>query len=622
MTFKPQLLNKIFSDLKVNFQRLDLLTKTLVLICIFFGSLVRFRGLFELGYYFDMVETQYTWGKFAHNMGGFWIFWRDYPMYQHFDYPIISLIYENFLYLLSLPFGGTQEVFVSILKCVNWLVDIILILFLYHIWQINKNKDSENTDQQNSVKQIFLLLSLVYILPSIWFVSAIWGQNDTLIVLLSLACVWILFTKEKEQKLEQDLSNPKNNLNSSSKQEYISKISKNSNLPQKLKIVTNHGQTSFLGTIFLDKYFLAGSFFAISFLVKLQPVLILPIIFLYFFLQKTWLEILKLAFWVLPFLILLGFGASFYSQDQVFYSNSLTQSSILQSLFKFSGFNSSLISNWQIAAIIGGIVLILALLGLIISEIRDFLDSKKYSDSVSWLKLRRWALGFFLVFNILNLPLLALNYQRLARVIFAPFIRADQVSFGAANLWNLLGKDGKGSDILINFGNIMGTNLGININFAGYLIFIALNAFILYKILDLDFSKIRTLKLKVILGKNLELSDLIYFMMIFTSSYFLFLTKMHSRYLHFGIILSFVSYLFLPKSFEYKKSWLIASIFLNLAYFFNQMVVFSANNRNPFWVNNLGQSFNLNLMNLSSLISLICFGFLYYFLVKFYSKNK
>jgi hypothetical protein len=600
--------SKIFLDFKMDFNQLNLRVKFFVIFSLFLGSLLRFFGFFNLGYYFDMIETQYTWGKYAHQMGGFWIFWRDYPMSKHFDYPIISLIYENFLYITSLPFGGSEQTFIVFLKSFNWIFDLVLLVFLYQIWKF-RSKKSQNLTIQNNSNWFFTFIGLVYILPSTWFISAVWGQNDTLIVLFSLFSIWILFDSNLDSKYQNFLKSTNLNVNKKNKADFFNF--------QNFKF--------FLKSIFLDKNFLAGSFFAISFLIKPQPILVLPIILLYFFGQKTFKEIFKLGLWISPFLTFFWYGSTFYSQNQIFYDNSSFQFKFLKGILWKTSSNFYQISNWQIAANIGFWLLTLILFSLFLAEINSFFNSKNlYKNSElslkltsTWQKLRRFGLGFFLIFDILNLPLLILNYQRFARVLFAPFIREDKISFGAANLWNLLDKKNESSEVLLSFYQI-----NITVSLAGYLIFAILNIWILAKITDLNWQKIRTLKFEKVFGKELKLVDLVYFMMIFTSSYFLFLTKMHSRYLHFGIILSFISYIFLPINFMHKKAWLITTIFFSFGYFLNQLVVFSTNNSEPIWTRDFGKIFNLDLMNLSSIISLICFSFFYYFINSLYDQSS
>jgi dolichyl-phosphate-mannose-protein mannosyltransferase len=135
-----------------------------------FGTVIRYQNLFNLGFTFDMVATQYDWGKRGFEMGYFG-FWKSYSGF--FDYLPLSLLYEIAVYTLSLPFGGSAQVFVGLLKTTNWIVDIWLSAIVYR--EIKKS--------QRSDAWAIPLALMIYAVPVTWFISGVWGQNDTLIVI-------------------------------------------------------------------------------------------------------------------------------------------------------------------------------------------------------------------------------------------------------------------------------------------------------------------------------------------------------------------------------------------------------------------------------------------------------
>lgn len=177
----------IFGEIWCKYNKLPLWCRVLIAGCIAFGSVIRYVNLFNLGFTFDMVATQYQWGKNGFEMGYF-SFWRDYKGF--FDYTSLSLLFEILVYWISLIGGGSAQAFVTTLKLVNWLVDI---LFCYGVWRV---VDSQNFLDESHQKKLYACLALLYASPVLWFISAVWGQNDTLIVLGGLIAIYLARHKQ------------------------------------------------------------------------------------------------------------------------------------------------------------------------------------------------------------------------------------------------------------------------------------------------------------------------------------------------------------------------------------------------------------------------------------------
>ncbi len=163
-----------------NFRELATFVQIIVVLSFILGTVLRLATMQGLGYYFDMVETQYTWATNAVDMG-FFSFWNNYN--DPYDYMPGSLLLLMGVELVGRVFGGGEYGFVYTLKSFNWLAEILLIVSLiYYARRQNINRN-----------RIYIVASIVYILPSLWFVSNIWGQMDSFIVLLMLISVMLMF---------------------------------------------------------------------------------------------------------------------------------------------------------------------------------------------------------------------------------------------------------------------------------------------------------------------------------------------------------------------------------------------------------------------------------------------
>jgi len=558
-----------------DFQKIPLKFKLLCFSLIIFGTVPRFFGLFNLGYVYDMVETQFAWGKFAFDAGYFG-FWRNYPMNLLYDYPPISLLYEYILVMLTAPFGYNINLFVALIKSVNWVFEIaisLLILFLVNLKKGEENdlvsdtrvasihktnvlltpqQASEYSTTNNNWK--FFLSSLVYALPALWFVSGTWGQNDSLMALLAFLSVFVIFKQAPGFETTFELAK---------------------NTENKVKVV-----------FYKDINFWAGILFATAIQIKQQPILALPFILFFYLFGKTWKDIFKASLYALPFGFLAVFGSLIYSENkQILFQNA---------------------SNWDVIVIISLIILIIPL----------FLLTMNLNVSGSWYKFRRWLFGVFLLTNVIFIPLLIVNYVRLAKVTFATVGRIDVVGNGGATFLSLLSKNNLGSEVVFK-----AYNFSLSIGQLGLLIYLSLMTYLFIKFFGLTLAKLKTLNLKNIFPKSFSILDFTLLFWVHSSAYFLFFTKMHSRYLHMGVIFAFFVLAFqLPKWF--KQAWLKLSVAFSVFYFLNQIGVFAANNKEPYWANQLSDSFQVNPWTISSIGLTVCFSVMYYLVLRYFVEVK
>lgn len=525
-----------------NFQQLNIYIKVFVILSLVFGTLIRIFNLFNLGFIFDMVTTQYAWGKAGWEMGYFG-FWKDYNGF--FDYWPVTLLIEIIIYGLSLPFGGTAQNFVTIAKLFNWSVEIIFCMVLFYI-SIDRDKTSFSKEEEKQAPldkcdRAYINACLAYILPSLWFVSGVWGQNDTLVAFLTFSVICLLYKNRDSIHVADRLP-----------------------------------------VFYKDSMFWTGVFLAFTFWIKQQAILILPVLIVYHLYQKSWKNILNFIIWLTPFIVSFIYGAILYANGK-----------------------------WELTAIIGGCILLAGTLVMFI-----FINKND-----NWVNVRRQAFGFLTTTSIILIPLLFLNYQRVGSTTFSVFGRTDNVANGGATFWGLIDVNGFGSDYLLKI-----FSGGISVNLAGYLIYLMLMTTLLWKLFDLDIKKVRTMNLQNIFSKQITLRQFILLMFLNTTSYFLFFTKMHSRYLHFGIIFGLLSLAFLTSSKQWK-SWLILTTVFSFGYFLNQIAmysiaIFGLSSDQPRWVYDLLAMFGFSPWKLSSLITLISLFYFYQILLVIVKENS
>lgn len=622
------------------FSGLNIYLKTFIVISVLVGSVIRYQNLFNVGYYFDMVYTQYTWGKLAFEQGIFG-FWRDFPMLRHYDYPPISLIYEYFVFALARLSGENPvEVFVLILKSVNWFFDALFCGFLIYfgykngtierilkqvqgdsvltkIVQVGKGTNGDQGIAATTTNSSFdpvsmgwFLAAFFYLSPASWFTSGVWGQNDTLIVFITLLCLLILiipgFVKDFIPKNLQDFTRAKPVILNLF-QDLFNFLRKPKTTPSATAstpsgkgnlAIKDFKEFDDLTRLLRSQEFWAGFLFAIGFWIKQQPLLLIPILGLIFIRQKSNKAIFKAIIWLLPFITIGSILALFYTEKSLEFSNPVNF------FTKLFGFDYAVITNWGIITNIG-----MALIFVIPFAVLSYFEIKvkKITD---WFYLRRFLLGFWLVSTLIAIPFAIVNYQRFARVTFAVVIRGETISNGATTFWGIFKNLKTATDIVI--GN---ANFGLQLKHVAIILYLILVGFVVYKYLKLDLKKLKTLDFKVIFGRKLSLYQLFVIMWVHTSCYFLFFPNMHSRYLHFSIIFSLLISFYI----SFKNKWILilwsfGLILLNLFYTLNQILVFGVNNSNPIWPKQIVETFgnqNIDIWWWSSVGIFVSFVLMY-----------
>ena len=518
-------LKKQLTYLVNSFNSLPFWVKTLVTLSIIIGSGFRYYNLFNLGYHFDLVYTQYNWGKAGYEMGII-NFWKDYTGF--FDYSLLSLIFEAIIYAISKPFGGSDYAFVVVLKSFNWLVEILFSAYLFNL-VYKYSTDSETTKRIKA----FALVAFSYVTPALWFVTGVWGQNDTLIAFLSAISLEMIYSTSHSYNFTKKLSwAPKPVLN-----------------------------------ILNNKFFWSGVVLAISFWIKQQAILVVPILALYHLKNKSWEDIRNLVIWSIPFGVLAMFAFDNYYHNQ------------WDNTFKIS---------------VGFLV-------ILTFSLLAFVNKKD-----SWKEVRMQGFGFYIVSILIIIPCAILNYHRLGSTLFAVVGRQNTISNGAVTVWRLLDMEGNAGRNMFEFG---GRGF-LTVSTVGMLIYIMImvTAFVAFQKLNL--KQLRKLDLEVISSRFLDFKSALILTTISSSAYFIFFTKMHSRYLHFGIVFGLLSLAVINAGPKFYK-WLWLTIIIQLAYLVNQMSVYAdqiSNSQNTVRV--ILASVNheyWNLLKLCSLVLLVSF---------------
>lgn len=285
--------------------------------------------------------------------------------------------------------------------------------------------------------------------------------------------------------------------------------------------------------------FFVGGFFAILMMVKLQVFLLIPAIFLALcpkidkqtlqtFFKKIFLSFLPLLV-ILASLIIIGLL--------------MIQAKITTREDAMSFFNQKYAFFLVFFAILPPII-------------QYFLFNFKT-------KLESFSFGFTSIFSIIYILFSSFNFIRTNFVLFQPFLREDVVTNSGWNLWGVLEYRGSASQNFFLFLPISKLSL-----LAFFLVFILS----FFWVLNLKFyPKIKLFKQNLtqfFTISQLNLQQIFSLIFIQTGAYFIFMTKMHSRYFHTAILTAF----FLL-SFKWKHQFfLFLGVFLiNFAYFLNQL---------------------------------------------------
>jgi hypothetical protein len=515
------------------FKSFSLPTRIFLIISIVAGSYVRLVHLGDHGFFFDMVETQYSWGKGVFD-NGLVDFWRNYS--QHYDYPILSLLYETGLIYLSklflfVPWNSPWQSFVVLHKLSNWFVEIIFITFVLKMGRAIGHKSWQN---------LSVLGALIYILPSFWFVSGVWGQNDSLMGFLSILVLYLLWKKHNFT-----IGSAIHNLKASS-------------------------------AIWNDTLFWAGVLWAISIQIKQQPILLLPVVFLFFAykqpLNKLWRALSIIGLW-------LGLAA-----PAVWLYNTTSAMTVVQ---------------YVVAWFTGGVVLFAIL---------------SWKDKY-WRPVWRFLLGFVTVQWLSIVPFLFINYERVFVVTLAAYLRKSNVSFGAMNVWTLIQSKDRSTSLIIEDSFLP------SIKTTGFLLAFTIFAYFVYTfVLKADFYK-QWKSLETWWRHSFSFEMALWLMTIFMSVYFMLMTGGHSRYLHMGLQFSVLAGS-VSQTIRLKK-WLPAWIIINLGYFLNQVRVFTYDPRNsPQWPEYIVSHTNFELDRLGGILMIVGMILLCALLHTKYIKNK
>jgi hypothetical protein len=232
--------------------------------------------------------------------------------------------------------------------------------------------------------------------------------------------------------------------------------------------------------------------------------------------------------------------------------------------------------------------------------------------------------GFvFCSFLIIALPMFY-NPGRVGQVLLLPFTKENVVSNGAATFWALLGFGGDAGKVLIGF-----EGFGLSISLLGVLVFSLIMAciYLNYQGIRIRDFFVENFKIFEFWDKcwkrKLTLGEFSLLMTILGGAYFLFMTKMHSRYLIWSLVFGFISFAIFSNTKYWKKS-LLSILIINLGYFLNQLKVYADWNNNILWVDFIVEFLDPILMQLSAFLILIGFiGFIYINLKKLdFYQNK
>jgi len=484
-----------------------------VIICIvagIFGSMVRAGNLFHLGFEFDTVETQFAWGRAAWDMGIF-DFYQSYQGF--FDYVPGNLVFLTGVFGISSWFGGSAQTFVVVLKLIAWLSEIILAIVVFLLGR-----------KRIGHARALVAAACVYALPSLWFISGVWGQNDTLSAMISFASVWLAWQARIAEK----------------------------------------PATS-------RRYALAsGLVFTAALWFKLQAILMVPIIGFLLFTGLRWKDITRM---LLP-LVWLGViclaGFTLYSHND----------------------------NLSARAVVSS--------GLIILSISLCVSIwKGWVQSIAWW----WATAVMIGLTTVGTFFAYAGLDAFARGFFAPFNRADLISNGGLSLWVILAPSSNDASTPV----ISWSGIDVSISSISVMVFaVSVCVFIRrmhvrqeYRLIPRSLQDIQSMPQRLS-DLRWSLYDTAFAIFFWSGIYFFFFTKMHSRYLHFSIIISIVL-LSLNTSVWKSVSFWIGFCALHIGYFFNQLTIYQGWNPLQPWMNELRTVTPFNYERLAGAFLLVGF---------------
>ena len=194
-------------------------------------------------------------------------------------------------------------------------------------------------------------------------------------------------------------------------------------------------------------------------------------------------------------------------------------------------------------------------------------------------------LGFALMsFVILITPFMA-NSSRLNDMIFQPELKEDSINRGVATFWPLVDVDGKGkSRIILEYQEY---RVSVQ-DFALHIWLLIIGIFVLK-----EGNYLRNIRNFGFLKEKLSPFNIFSLITISSMTYYLFFTKMHSRYMHTAIIFSIAMLVSYYGKSAFVKFFYIV-VLLNLSYFLNQMYILG--NPEIAWVRSFLDILKLNIL--------------------------
>lgn len=172
-----------------------------------------------------------------------------------------------------------------------------------------------------------------------------------------------------------------------------------------------------------------------------------------------------------------------------------------------------------------------------------------------------FVIGACIVFAIINLPFLLMSPPRTKFVFLQPFYRSDDITNGAPTFWTLFPSLTTSGSSVVSIGPV-----NISVATAGTIIFVA----ILLVVFIYAFKKLYQNKDRLISAWGLKI--FIDLMIITNIAYYMFMTKMHSRYAHFAVLLSILSVAMMKSSKARMVQIIFTAIFI-ATYTLNQITV-------------------------------------------------
>jgi hypothetical protein len=503
-----------------------------------FAVFVRVFHLSGLGFYYDTIETQYKWAEYVY-VNGYGEFWSSYS--EFFDYLPGGLLYDYIAFSVSKLFGGiipgsAENDFVFILKVFNGIFDfLIAFVITYTVGRIRKL----------TLFSKLLIFSCIFASPSLWFISGVWGQFDSLIVLLTLIAVILLYKGLSNDNIE----------------------------PARSFIVWS------------------GMIFGLAVWTKLQALIILPVIL-----------IMLLAL----------------ENEKVIRSILIQSIIFLITIFGFSSLGYFLIQN---ADNYKPSLIFIILVALSYFTYYAYTGLKEKNT----LAITKWVFGLLLSTWLMTIIPLFNNPLRLIDNFLVFFTRQNLASVDAFNFWYLLLGRSDTQYYAISIGNI-----SLPVSFIGVLLYSIVMVMLYLSFVHLEIKSVKNsifnvdLWLKKIFARRPDLTEMFIWLTISSSVFFLFMTKMHTRYLVFGIIFSILP-VFLINNLKIRNMWILGTIIIHLSYVINQLSVYNKYSKyfsDISWVNTILSYMPNYYEQLFSILVIVGFIILLYTAELFFRFNR